>query len=44
MGAFDSMKRLAGRVAEARRKRVTRRAIEQLPAHLRKDIGWRQAD
>lgn len=44
MGAFDNIRQLAGRMAEARRRRVTRRAIEQLPAHLRKDIGWPQAD
>jgi hypothetical protein len=44
MGALSGLKAMAGRVAEARRRRVTRRAIEQLPAHLRKDIGWPQAD
>jgi len=44
MGAFSGLKEFAGRIAEARRRRVTRRAVEQLPAHLRKDIGWRQAD
>ena len=44
MGALSGLKAMAGSVAEARRGRVTRRAIEQLPAHLRKDIGWPQAD
>lgn len=44
MGAFNGLKEFAGRLAEARRRRVTRRAVEQLPAHLRKDIGWPQAD
>jgi hypothetical protein len=43
MGAF-SLKEIAGRIAEARRRRVTRRAVESLPAHLRKDIGWPHAD
>ncbi len=44
MGAFNGLKEIAGRIAEARRRRVTRRAVESLPAHLRKDIGWPHAD
>jgi hypothetical protein len=44
MGAFTGLKELAGRVAEARRRRVTRRVVESLPAHLRKDIGWPNAN
>ena len=43
MGAFNGLKEFASRVAEARRRRVTRRAVEALPAHLRKDIGWPNA-
>ena len=40
MSAFTGFKEFASRVAEARRRRTTRRIIESLPAHLRKDIGW----
>lgn len=43
MGAFTGLREFASRVAEARRRRVTRRAVEQLSAHLRKDIGWPNA-
>jgi hypothetical protein len=44
MGAFTGIREFAGRIAEARRRRVTRRAVEALPAHLRKDIGWPHSD
>ena len=44
MGAFTGLREFASRMAEARRKRVTRRAVEALPAHLRKDIGWPYSD
>lgn len=40
MNAFISIREFASRVAEARRRRATQRAVEALPAHLRKDIGW----
>ncbi len=40
MGAFNDIREFAGRIAERRRRRATRRAIESLPAHIRKDIGW----
>ena len=40
MSAFNGLKEFASRVAEARRRRATRRIVESLPAHLRKDIGW----
>jgi uncharacterized protein YjiS (DUF1127 family) len=40
MSAFLGLKEFATRVAEARRRRATRRVLDSLPAHLRKDIGW----
>ena len=40
MGAFSKFKTLASRVGEARRRARTRRAVEALPPHIRKDIGW----
>ena len=40
MGAFNDIREFAGRIAERRRRRITERMIEALPAHLRKDIGW----
>jgi hypothetical protein len=40
MSAFVSIREFASRVAESRRRKATRRVIESLPAHLRKDIGW----
>ena len=43
MGAFTGIREFAERIAEARRRRVTQRAIEGLSAHLRKDIGWPNA-
>jgi hypothetical protein len=43
MGAFSGLREFASRVAEARRRRVTQRVVESLPAHLRKDIGWPNA-
>jgi hypothetical protein len=43
MGAFNGLREFASRVAEARRRRVTRRVVDALPAHLRKDIGWPNA-
>jgi len=44
MGAFNGLKEFAGRVAEGRRRRATRRAVDSLPAHLRRDIGWPYTD
>jgi len=41
MGAFSKIKDFASRVGEAHRRAKTRRAVEALPAHIRKDIGWR---
>jgi hypothetical protein len=43
MGAFNGLREFASRVAEGRRRRATRRTVEALPAHLRKDIGWPNA-
>ncbi len=40
MSPFARLKTFASRVAEARRRRVTQRAVEALPMHIRKDIGW----
>jgi hypothetical protein len=44
MGAFNGIREFTSRIAEARRRRVTRRVVESLPAHLRKDIGWPYSD
>jgi len=40
MGAFSKIKALAARVGEAHRRAKTQRAVESLPPHIRKDIGW----
>ena len=40
MGAFSKVRSFAAKVGEARRKAKTRRAVEALPPHIRKDIGW----
>jgi hypothetical protein len=44
MSALSSMKSAAmaaaHRIAEAHRRRATTRAVESLPLHIQKDIGW----
>lgn len=40
MGAISKIKTFAFRVGEARRRANTQRALEALPPHIRKDIGW----
>jgi len=40
MGAFSKIRTLATRVGEAHRRAKTQRAVEALPEHIRKDIGW----
>jgi len=40
MFGFERIREMAGKVAEARRRRHTQRVVESLPPEIRKDIGW----
>jgi Domain of unknown function (DUF1127) len=40
MSTLSKIRTLAAKVGDARRRRRTRRAVESLPPHIRKDIGW----
>ncbi len=42
MVRFSKIRAIAGKVGEARRRRQTRLAVEALPLHIRKDIGWQE--
>ena len=37
---FESVRHYAGKVRTLRNEARTERVLSQLPAHIRKDIGW----
>lgn len=43
MHAFRSLRRYAGKLQTLRNQVRTQRALDALPPHLQKDIGWPDA-